>query len=139
MNFCFERDLLSSNHSNSWVFTFSKEDLLIYQQSRKITAERILALRHLARCDKEEMEKLLESALSPRQYYLIKEGGLAAAAWLLPAVDWELVALVTGIRSLEKMILDLAENDCFFECLTSGERQAFYVIREMFWDIFPNP
>ena len=91
-------------------------------------AENQALLRDLGAADKETMQALLAMTLTDRQYYLIKEGGFAAAAFWCPTVSWELAAQLAACPSEAKLVLELAANDAFAAGLTFAERQALQIV-----------
>ena len=77
-------------------------------------------LRQLASLDKDEMEEQLKVTLTEELFQAIREGGIAAAAFLLNEVTWEKASKVAN-RAPVDLVADLNNNPSFLQFLSPAQ------------------
>lgn len=95
-----------------------------------IQAERLVHERMASTLEKVEIESIICSEISDRDWYLIKEFGWSAGALLIQNFAWEVAAKLAGQDTLDYRLetIKLEENDQFRAHLSRSETEALSTI-----------
>lgn len=112
--------------------SFSLCDIKAYIQHKGWNDAQIAQLKNIKALSLIELCGLLNLPIAHRQFYLIKEGGLAALAFLFEEIQWEIISLDGKSNNYIAAIQNLSKNEAFCSALNPAETMALKILCQDF-------